>query len=342
MSERIPELHEDRSLAELLRATGPRVAPPPAVEAEVRAAVEAEWQRVVAGRVAQQRRRTRSRLAGALALAASVAGVALLVFRGPVDDPGAGPVLAGTLTRVTGPVAVAAASGEAERAATAGLSLTGQSRVTTGPAGRAVVSLAGGGSLRVDAGTRLVFASADNVVLDEGAVYFDSQSEAGRAKAFVVTTRRGLVQHVGTQFMVTAARQAGPVSVSVREGRVLVEHDGARREAATGDRVTLLADGSTRMGRIAPDAAEWQWIHAVTPPYDLEGRPLTDFLAWAARETGRRLEFASAADREAAAAVRLSGSIDGFTPDDALAAVVPTTRFTYRLEDGRLAVAHQR
>jgi ferric-dicitrate binding protein FerR (iron transport regulator) len=342
MSEQIPELHEDPALAELLRATGPRVAPPPAVEAEVRAAVETEWQRVVAGRVAARRRQARSRLAGALALAASVAGVALLVFREPVEDPGAGPVLAGTLTRVTGAVAVAAASGEAQRAATAGVPLTGESRLTTGPAGRAVVALAGGGSLRVDAGTRLVFASADNVVLDEGAVYFDSQSEGSQARPFVVTTRRGAVRHVGTQFMVRATRQAGPVSVSVREGRVLVEHDGARREAAAGDRVTLLADGSAEVGRIAPDAAEWQWIHAVTPPYQLEGRPLDEFLSWAARETGRRLEFASAADREAAAAVRLSGSIDGFTPDDALAAVVPTTRFSYRLEDGRLAVAHQR
>lgn len=342
MSERIPELHEDQSLAELLRATGPRTMPPAAVEAEVRAAVEAEWQRVVAGRVAAHRRQTRSRLAGGLALVATVAGVALMVFRGPADEPDAGPVLAGTLTRVAGPVAVAAASGEAERAATAGVPLTAQSRVTTGPAGRAVVALSGGGSLRVDAGTRLVFASADRVVLDEGAVYYDSGVAGSESRPFVVTTPRGTVQHVGTQFLVRAARDSGPVSIAVREGRVLVEHDGARREASAGDRVTLLADGSAQVGRIAPDAAEWQWIHAVTPPYALEDRPLDEFLAWAARETGRRLEFASAADREAAAAVRLKGSIDGFAPDDALAAVVPTTRFSYRLEDGRLAVAHQR
>jgi ferric-dicitrate binding protein FerR (iron transport regulator) len=284
----------------------------------------------------------RSRLAGVFAVAATVAGVALLVLRGPVDDPDAGPVLAGTLTRVVGTVAVAASGSDAERPATAGVQLAGQSRVTTGPGGRAVVALPGGGSLRVDAGTRLVFATADRVVLDEGAVYFDSGAADAAARPFVVTTRRGTVQHVGTQFLVRSARQSGPVSVSVREGRVLVDHAGERRQAAAGDKVTLLADGSTELGRVAPDAAEWQWIHAVTPAYDLEGRTLADFLAWAARETGRRLEFASAADRETAAGVRLSGSIDGFTPDDALAAVVPTTRFSYRLEDGRLTVAHLR
>jgi ferric-dicitrate binding protein FerR (iron transport regulator) len=156
-----------------------------------------------------------------------------------------------------------------------------------------------------------------------------------------VETSRGTFQHLGTQFQVRAAPGQGPVAVSVREGRVIVGRAGDQREAPAGERLTLLADGSVITAAVAPDADEWRWIGAVTPPLSLEGRSLADFLAWAARETGHRLEFASTADRAAAAGVRLSGSVEGLAPDEALPAVVATTRFTYRLEDGRLEVSHQ-
>ena len=37
----------------------------------------------------------------------------------------------------------------------------------------------------------------------------------------------------------------------------------------------------------------WDWIASTTPAIDIEGRPLADFLAWAGRELGREVVFAS-------------------------------------------------
>jgi ferric-dicitrate binding protein FerR (iron transport regulator) len=340
MNDRVPELHDDPALADLLRAAGRRAGPSADVEAEVRAAVTAEWRQVVAARAATTRRRTQSRFAGALALVATLAGVAVLLLREPVVDPGDGTILVATLTRRVGPLEIDLAAGQPLSPDGTGQMAAG-SRLVTGPGGRAALALAGGGSLRVDADSRVAFVAADRVVLEQGAVYFDSGADGGPSAPFLVETRQGTFQHVGTQFQVRAAPGAGPVAVSVREGRVSVARGSELREAPAGERLTLLADGSAVTSAVAPDADEWRWIAAVTPPFSLEGRSLGDFLAWAARETGHRLEFASTADRAAAAGIRLSGSVEGLAPEQALAAVVATTRFDYRFNGGRLEVAHR-
>ncbi len=71
--------------------------------------------------------------------------------------------------------------------------------------------------------------------------------------------------------------------------------------------------------------AEWNWLATITPPFTLEGRSVEDFLEWAARETGRSVVFASPDAAERARAVTLSGTVEGLTPDEAVAAVLSTT-----------------
>jgi ferric-dicitrate binding protein FerR (iron transport regulator) len=337
----VAELHDDPALAGLVRAAGRRPEPDAAAAAAVRAVVAAEWRQVVAAEAARRAGQRRRRVGGALALAASVAGVALLLWRDPAGTPAPVPVaaVAGTVARATGPVQVAAAD-DRWLPLPVGAGVAGDAAVATGPGGRVAITLPGGASLRLDEATRVVFA-ANGLTLEQGAVYFDTGADPAAVPDFAITTARGTVRHVGTQYEVRAAPGDGAVAVSIREGRVAIATRADRLEVPAGERLTLLADGATARTPVGPADASWAWTQAVAPEFDIEARTLADFLAWVARETGARVEFASPADAAAAGTVRLRGSVRGLTPEQALRAVLATTRFDYRLEGARLAVARR-
>lgn len=89
-----------------------------------------------------------------------------------------------------------------------------------------------------------------------------------------------------------------------------------------------------------PHDPSWDWAAALAPPFDIDRQPLIDFLQWAARETGRELVFTSDAARVAAMVNRLSGTVEGLTPSEAIDAVRPTIpSFSLRADDRRLVVS---
>jgi hypothetical protein len=73
--------------------------------------------------------------------------------------------------------------------------------------------------------------------------------------------------------------------------------------------------------------------------FDIANKPLSEFLAWVAQRTGRKLVYEGPDAEALAHRVRLRGSIVGLTPDMALAAVLPTTSLRlYRSPDDTLRV----
>jgi hypothetical protein len=73
--------------------------------------------------------------------------------------------------------------------------------------------------------------------------------------------------------------------------------------------------------------------------FAIDNRTLAEFLEWAARETGRRVVYASAAAQHAAQSLKLHGSIEGLKPDTALSAVLATTDLTqYQSGDDLIGV----
>jgi len=62
-------------------------------------------------------------------------------------------------------------------------------------------------------------------------------------------------------------------------------------------------------------------------------------LAWAAQETGRRLEYADAATEADAASTILHGSSASLTPAQAIAAILPTTDLIASYNNERLLIA---
>jgi ferric-dicitrate binding protein FerR (iron transport regulator) len=170
-----------------------------------------------------------------------------------------------------------------------------------------------------------------------GAVYIDSGVTGPSAARLQVGTPAGVVRHVGTQY--EARILNGGTRVRVREGRVdVMPANGPSRTLEVGDQILVTGAGVEERSRIEPSSTEWDWASSAAPEFDINGKPVHEFLAWAGRETGLKVVFTSAESAAEAKRAVLSGSIAGLNPDEALAAVLPTTSLKGTERDGQLVI----
>jgi FecR protein len=306
------------SIAKLLRLAGLRAAVPPAVRARVHAAVQQEWRRSVAAR---RRRRwaVPASLAAAVVLAVMLGGRLALVDPEPVA----------TVTLVAG-------AGVQPHGLVAGDPLYPGDSITTGDNG---VSLAfdNGLSLRLAARTIAVVEARDEVRVTTGTVYADSGLTARADRRITVHTDIGSATDFGTQFAV--GYDSGVMSVAVREGSVRIDARRAEYTADAGEKLTFRKGEEAQYTKLPPHDSSWRWAAALAPPFDIDRRPVIDFLHWVTRETGKDLVFATDGARLAAMATRLNGSVAGLTPSEAIEAVRPTIpRFRFRVDEQRVIV----
>lgn len=240
-------------------------------------------------------------------------------------------------------VATLEASAGAVETSNAGGKLTAGTSVTTGAGSHAALRLASGRALRLDSGSAVRLDSATAVILDRGALYVDSRSGGGAAEGagIEVLTALGSVREVGTQFEVRLLPATGgepaALRVGVREGAVVVARDGLELRAEAGGALTLSADGALERSSVAPDDAVWEWVQRAAAPLAIEGATLAELLDWAARENGRPWRFAPGVP-EGAGGIVLHGTIEGFTPGQALEVVLPGCGLRSRLEGGTLVI----
>jgi ferric-dicitrate binding protein FerR (iron transport regulator) len=311
--------HDDSDIARVLRATGGREGPSDEMKQSVYAAVHAEWRSVVTTRKQQRKQWVW------LAAAASIAIVAVSLFLGRAFITPRAEVFA-DVSRSVGASNVAGVR-----------TLHVGESVSTGPDGRVALALPDGVSLRLDHNTSVALVNADRIDVSSGAVYIDSGvSTPGRGRLHVGTPA-GVVRHIGTQY--EARIVDGATRIRVREGRVDVEaSQGVRRTLQVGDQILMSRSGIEERGSVAPDSDEWNWAASAAPDFDIDGRPLHEFLAWAGREAGLRVVFATPESAAEARRAVLSGSVAGLAPDEALAAVLPTTSLRSTERDGQLII----
>lgn len=325
-----PSVRED-DLERLFSHTEPRVRPAAADELRVRETLHAEWQTVVGRRIWVARASWGMAAAVALLLAVTV-----LVQVQPSLLYGEPPTVA-SLARVDGDIAVMRDGVVLpDSTLTPGLPILGGQVIDT-RGGRAAIDLAQGGSLRLDADTRIALVSSREIELLRGALYFDSQLAGEAAEPLTVRTRVGSVRDVGTQFI--ARLEPDLIELSVREGAVAVTRGSEQIEAHVGEQLTVPDAGAPSRTSVAPFGAEWGWAEQLAPAYDLDGQTVFDFLSWLQRETGRRVVFVSPeAESRARRAVLRGGRID-LEPMPMLRAVLATTDFRYSVTAGEIAVA---
>jgi len=261
------------------------------------------------------RRRTRRRLAVFSACAAAAIAVVVWI-RLPTQD-----VLVARIVDV---------SGEAWRGdepiAVAGTIAAGD-EVRTSGSGR-IAAVYRGVDLRCDVDTA-VRMREEEIELLRGSLYVDAPQGAGRVR---VTTPYGVVSHVGTQFMVTV--QPALLVAAVRQGRIVVETDGAAHEF-TAERTAVhvsVADGHVTSIDMARHDGPWAWVNRIAPTPSFDGRPASAVLDWYAHETGRVVRYVD--DRtQRAADINLLQGISDLAADEVPGVITAITRLNVTLID---------
>ena len=311
---------DDSPIARLIRLAGTRDMPSGDAMQRARDAAHAAWQRGVAAADPPTRRSLRPWWP--LALAASCALVAALLLVDRPEPPAA---------RVVASVVAV----DAIRALSAGMQVRKGHTISTG-GGRAAFLLGDSLSLRADRNTRLAFEDVDQVRLMQGSVYVDSGG-LNTVSKLRIETPAGEVRHLGTQFLVSVSGTA--TRIRVREGRVALARAGsAAHDIAAGD--ALEVDGSkVQLLQDQPaNGAEWEWATNTAPAFDIENRPLAEFLSWVAREHGWRLTYLDESTRLRAHDIRLHGSVAGLAVTAMLERVELITGVSLRVQDGVLQV----
>lgn len=321
----------EQDLGHVLRNAGRRSEPPEGVAQSVRAAVEAQWREVVA-----QRTRRRRRIGMSLAAAAAFVAIGLWAARPLVWSPGASlaavRVAAGTVQAKAGWLSSWGAVGP-------GQALHAGETLATADNGRVALALADDVSVRLDRDTQIVLVGTRRISISRGALYVDSGARtAAHAPELLVETPAGAVHHVGTQYETRVL--GSEVRIAVREGRVELDTGGgAMHSASAGEQLTISSGGNVMRSAISPYDERWKWVSATAPPFNINGRSVAEFMTWAARELGRNVVYDDAQAQADAERVLLNGSISGLSPEEALAAVLPTTPLRSEMRNGQLVVS---
>jgi len=320
---------DEFDLERVLKSAGRRERPPAEIASAVRASLHAEWRATVA-----ERGRRRNRW---MALAASlVAGILAVWAIAPRLGEPAGAVA--TVALAVGDVRATAGWLDPWNGLDDGEPLLSGQTLETDADARVALAFPGGVSVRLDRGSRLVATSADRLVLERGSLFVDAGPEPGPDSRLDVVTREGTVRHVGTRYEVRLLDTG--TRVRVRDGVVEWDSgDGSVEHSRAGEQITVGSDGRIERAAVNIYGPDWAWTGEVAPAPSIEGMPLGRFLAWAARETGRELAYDSSQTEMEAAAIVLHGSIQGLAPEQALHAVVGTTRLGAAVEGGRIVVS---
>jgi len=322
-SDRPESALEERVLRDNLRMQ----ALSPEALARIRQVTEAEWR----AQVAPVRRRWMPVAAAAAALIAAVATWTLWSGSQP-EMPGA-PLA--RVERVEAPGAVELGSWWRESAVNAGAELHAGQRLDL--RGNTLLSLNGGGNVRLAHDSEVQVMSADSIRLVRGEMYVDIPPGSRGSRGFVAITDAGEFRHLGTQFAISV--DDGATRLRVREGSV--QWHTSQGESTVNAGTEVLIDRNHNVTRQAIDSSgvNWAWVETMAPDVDIEDRPLAEFLDWVARETGRKLVLSDDATRRQVATIRMHGNVHGLAPLEALKVVMASTSLRLDLPAGVIRVS---
>ncbi len=184
--------------------------------------------------------------------------------------------------------------------------------------------------------SELTFSDENHLRLEKGRIFVDANPAESNAP-LLVETKLGAIRHLGTQYLVEYDRER--LNVAVREGVIALQKPAetqALAKAAAGEQLSVSARAPQAIERSTVLATDerWSWVETVASPIDIDGITLGAFLQWYERETGRRVTLGNA-DPD----TRLSGSIAGLTPDDALGAIAVAVELAVVQKDGEVLVS---
>jgi ferric-dicitrate binding protein FerR (iron transport regulator) len=309
------------NLARLLARAGARSAPPAHIEADVRAAVHAEWLHLTQSRKARQRKRW---LAAAAILIGVFTGGWLSHSMISRSSDAVAPAVIATLTYTQGGATLNDAVIGNSKLIHAG------DQMNTAADGGMRMTLTNGLSMRVAPNSMLHWLDASHVQLTRGGLYVDSHADTA---AFIVHTARGDVSHLGTRYLVDADAQS--LRVAVRSGRVAIKAGDTELAVDAWQQLQFGADGTVVRSDLLLDDGHWQWADALAAPFVLENRSVAEFLQWAADESGCQLSYENDSIAMLARRTVLHGQQTSLAPLQAVQMILATTDLRAHV-DGRL------
>lgn len=321
---------EDRDpIARVLKAAGSRPQPDPDRKAAFKQALHSEWRRTTAPRRRRQ----------AAWWAATAAGIAAVLAVGWLRPSviGRGTAVShvvGHVVRTEGSVRSRTGDASTLQEILDGAPIRSDSVLETTSTGRVALAFGIGTSVRLDRDTRVVVLAERSLSLERGAIYVDADSK--KTGPVSIRTTHGDVQDIGTQFQVRV--EGATVRVMVREGEVLINGARSQMTARAGEALNVAGSGVAERTPISRSAPEWGWIAQVAPAFELEGSSVQRFLDWVAREEGWRWRFVDDDTRRRAADIVAHGSIEGYTPEEALDIVLPACGLSYVRERDEVVV----
>lgn len=311
MSESSIEQREEQ-LRRLLQLAGPRPEPSPEMRAAVYAQVHAAW-----------RKRLRRRWALASAVAAAVALVAFAWTWSVNKTPARAPLLAATVEKAFGELSQPGVS----QSQLPGTEIFVGQRLRTGENSGAALRLVNGAQLRLD---QLSNVSLDEhqIHLQQGRIYVDTGRRSARVE---IRTSAGVIRNLGTRFEVLA--NGGETRVRVRDGAVQLATPSNRLSAQRGEALQADRNGVIRRSEFSPTDPHWKWIWQLATPFETDQASIAELARWVADESGRSLDYADAATRNAAQITYLNGSIYGLPPLELLNTALLATRFQAQVDD---------
>jgi hypothetical protein len=332
----------EASIARLLRAAGRGPSASTEARERIYRNVHAQWRREVAAGTGKEPglrepRHSLTDLFGhwlmrGLAVAAVVAVAVVVLEIAQSPEPVTRSELA-TVTKLLG-TATVGAIGDAGAAITDATVVRAGDTVTTGADGAISLMLRGGLNLRVDSGSELTLASNESIELRRGTLYLDSGASAGQAGVLEIGTPFGTVWHRGTQY--EARVGSNNLRIRVREGEVGFRDEGGEAIGTAGEQLLITVSAAPQRSSISTTGADWAWVEQLAGAPTADQYRVSDLLAWIARETGRRLDFANDTVAANAQTATLVG-VAGLSPAETLEVIGSTTALRYELDgDGLL------
>lgn len=325
MNEGKPGSNDEDVLSDLLKQAERREQPSDVARRTAYAALEKDWRSAVE----LHTKRRRLRLVG---VAASFVLLAAILWS-PLQQMNDGQ---NALAEPFGTVVLATSGDTYLNGSPVELSnvvLRAGDRFATGSNTRTAISPVEGGSLRLDENTTLLALAPNQLRLESGAVYVDSQGRT--TDSFAILTAFGSVQHIGTRYAVRVSENA--LAVSVRGGRVRVARRDQTWEKRGGERLTLTqtTESSEDIRTFGP---EWDWVLEAAPPPSLESPPSAhDLVVWIARESGYEIAYTSA-EAEQRAQTPVRGLGPEVSPEQALEALRYLTDLQFDVDGGTLSI----
>ena len=299
--------------------------------ARIRRATEAEWRANVTPEQPSVRRRWQPFAIAASVMLLALAGVGTYLSRGTVAN---GAALA-RLERAEPPGVVELRPLWRESALDAGADIRAGQKIAV--RGGTLFALNGGGDLRVAPHSEIEVVSAQTVRLVRGELYVNIPPGARASGSFAVITDAGEFRHLGTQFALAVIDDS--TRLRVREGSVQWHAGHGESTVNAGTEMIVSRNFDSRRTPIEPAGDHWAWAESMAPDVDIDNRPLTEFLDWVARETGRKLVIADEATRRQVAEIRMHGNVHGLDPLQALKAVMASTSLKLELPAGAIRVS---